>query len=68
MQELKQYIKELIKKYSIEVWALAFLDQYLGLCPLDLDDPESFEYVKKDITNDILELINNNIDIIWGDE
>ena len=67
MEELKQYIKELIHKYPDEVWATAFVDQYLFTCPLDLEDTDCLDYVKQDI-KETLENIKSNIDLIWGDE
>lgn len=67
MEELKQYIKELIHKYPDEIWALAYLDQYLFTCPLDTEDDDCKDYIKQDI-KETLENITSNFDIIWGDE
>jgi hypothetical protein len=67
MEELKQYIKELIHKYPDEIWALAYLDQYLFTCPLDLEDADCKGYIKQDI-KETLENIVRNFHLIWGDE
>lgn len=67
MNELKRFILELWECYEWDVVALAFLNQYLLTCPLELDDPDAIEYIKADLTDNILNTINDNIDIIRGD-
>ncbi|MBO5811313.1 MAG: hypothetical protein J6R32_10885 [Bacteroidales bacterium] len=67
MEELKQYIKKLIHKYPDEIWALAYLDQYLFTCPLDLEDTDCRDYIKQDI-KETLDNIVRNFHLIWGDE
>lgn len=66
MNELQRFIKILIEKYKPEVWAIAFLEQYIYTCPLDLDDEDSLGYIKQEL-REMLKNISLNIDVIWGD-
>lgn len=66
MLELQRFLKEAMGKYQPEVWAIAFLNQYIFTCPLDLEDEDSLEYVKQDI-RETLDNIALNFDFLWGD-